>query len=159
MDAFNQRMEIKEESIAASRLAIETICDLSELDAEIRTISDEIAVLVEMSKQLIDENSRNIQNQEEYQQKHAALVAKYETTDARLRELQAERNRRIDVRKNTEWCLEVLSAQENLLEEFDESLFFALTDVMTVWHDGHVTVRFRDGAEIDVPAVAKAKTA
>ena len=159
VDAFNQRMEIKEESIAASRVAIETICDLSDLDAEIRTISDEIAVLVEMSKQLIDENSRNIQNQEEYQQKHAALVAKYETADARLKELQAERNRRIDVRKNTEWCLEVLSAQESMLEEFDESLFFALTDVMTVWYDGHVTVRFRDGAEIDVPAVGKAKTA
>ena len=45
--------------------------------------------------------------------------------------------------------MESFSQQDGLLTEFDESLFFSLCDVMTVYHDGKVVVRFRDGAEIE----------
>ena len=149
VDAFNQRIEIKAETLAACRLGIDAICDLAELDAGIDTIKDEIAVLVEMSKQLIEENSRSAQDQEEYQRRHSVLVEKYMDADARLKALQAERSHRIDMRKSIEWFMESFSKQDGLLTEFDESLFFSLCDVMTVYHDGKVVVRFRDGAEIE----------
>ncbi len=159
VEALNQRMEIKEETLAACRLGIDAICDLAELEAGIRSIKDEIAVLVELSRQLIEENSRSVHDQEEYQRKHAALVERYEEADGRLKALQAERSRRMDIRKNTEWFLESFSQQEGLLDEFDESLFFSLTDVMTVYHDGRVAVRFRDGVEIEVSQGLSSKTA
>ncbi|MBQ2957522.1 MAG: recombinase family protein [Clostridia bacterium] len=159
VEALNQRMEIKEETLAACRQGLDAICDITELESGIRSIQDEIAVLVELSRQLIEENSRNVHDQEEYQRKHAALVERYEEADGRLKALQAERNRRVDIRKNTEWFMEIFSQRDGLLEEFDESLFFALTDVMMVYHDGRVAVRFRDGVEIEVVQAVSSKTA
>ena len=151
-EALNQRIEVKEETISACRVGIDAICDITELDAGISSVKDEIAVLVEMSRQLIDENARSVHDHDEYERRHAALVERYEDAEERLKQLQTERNRRIDIRKNTEWFLEVFSQQTGMLAEFDESLFFALTDVMTVYHDGRITVRFRDGAEVEIPS-------
>ena len=116
--------------------------------ARVSCDKDEIAVLVEMSKQLIEENSRSSQNQDEYQLRHSALIEKYSDADTRLNALQAERSRRIDMRKSIEWFMESFSQQDGLLTEFDESLFFSVCDVMTVYCDGKVVVRFRDGAEV-----------
>lgn len=159
ISAYNQRAEVKEETLAACRLGIESICDLAHLDKQIQTISDEISVLVEMSRQLIEENAHSAQDQDEYQRRHTALVAKYEDAEARLKTLQAERNRRIEMRKSIEWFMESFTQQDGLLEEFDESLFFAVIDVMTVYHDGRVTVRFRDGIEIEASQEVPFRTA
>ena len=65
----------------------------------------------------------------------------------------------MDIRKNTEWFMEIFSQQEGLLDEFDEGLFFALADVMTIYHDGRVVVRFRDGVEIEPSPISSSKTA
>lgn len=102
--AYNQRAEIKEETLAACRLGIETICVLTDLDEQIRVVTDEISVLVEMSKQLIEENSQAVHDQDEYQRRHSALVKKYTEADNQLKALQVERSRRIDLRKSIE-CL------------------------------------------------------
>lgn len=147
--AFNQRAEIKEETLAACRLGIETICTLTDLNEQIRMVTDEISILVKMSKQLIEENSRAVHDQDEYQRRHSALINKYAEADNRLKALQSERSRRIDMRKSIEWFMESFSRQDGLLTEFDDSLFFSVCDVMTVYCDGKVVIRFRDGAEIE----------
>ena len=149
VDAYNQRAEIKEETLAAYHLGIKAICDLTDLDEQIRMVTDEISVLVEMSRQLIEENSRAVHDQDEYQRRHSALVEKYTDADAHLKALQAERSRRIDMRKSIEWFMESFSRQDGLLTEFDGSMFFSVCDVMTVYSDSKVVVRFRDGAEIE----------
>ena len=55
--------------------------------------------------------------------------------------------------------VEIFSQQEGLLDEFDEGLFFALADVMTIYHDGRVVVRFRDGVEVQPSLACSSKTA
>lgn len=112
-------------------------------------VTDEISVLVEMSRQLIEENSQAVHDQDEYQRRHSTLVEKYTEADARLKALQTERSRRVDMRKSIEWFMESFTRQEGLLTEFDDSLFFSVCDIMTVYRDGKVVVRFRDGAEIE----------
>ena len=53
-------------------------------------------------------------------------------------------------------CLDKWVHFNGLLTEFDDSLFFSVCDVMTVYSDGKVAVRFRDGAEIETfPDFAK----
>lgn len=41
----------------------------------------------------------------------------------------------------------------------EEGLFFALADVITIYHDGRVVVRFRDGVEIEPSPISSSKTA
>ena len=149
IDAYNQRAEIKEETLIACHLGIETLCDLTDIDQQIRMVTDEISILVEMSRQMIEENSQAVHDQDEYQRRHSTLVEKYTEADARMKALQTERSRRIDMRKSIEWFMESFTRQEGLLTEFDDSLFFSVCDIMTVYRDGKVVVRFRDGAEIE----------
>lgn len=149
IDAYNQRAEIKEETLIACHLGIETLCDLTDIDQQIRMVTDEISILVEMSRQMIEENSQDVHDQDEYQRRHSTLVEKYTEADARMKALQTERSRRIDMRKSIEWFMESFTRQEGLLTEFDDSLFFSVCDIMTVYRDGKVVVRFRDGAEIE----------
>lgn len=148
VEAFNQRAEIKAETLVVCRLAAATICDLDSLDDEIKTINDEIKVLVGLSQKLIDENAKKAQNQEEYQRRYSALQDRFEVKQARLIEIQKERARRIAMKKSIDWFIESFEKHEGLLEEFDEELFFAVTDVMIAHPDGRVAVRFRDGVEI-----------
>ena len=112
-------------------------------------VTDEISILVEMSRQMIEENSQAVHDQGEYQRRHSTLVEKYTEADARMKALQTERSRRIDMRKSIEWFMESFTRQEGLLTEFDDSLFFSVCDIMTVYRDGKVVVRFRDGDEIE----------
>ncbi len=149
IDAYNQRAEIKEETLIACHLGIETLCGLTDIDQQIRMVTDEISILVEMSRQMIEENSQAVHDQDEYQRRHSTLVKKYTEADARMKALQTERSRRIDMRKSIEWFMESFTRQEGLLTEFDDSLFFSVCDIMTVYRDGKVVVRFRDGAEIE----------
>ena len=55
--------------------------------------------------------------------------------------------------------MEVFSQQDGMLEAFDEELFFALTDVMTIYHDGRIAARFRDGVEIESGPTLSSQTA
>ena len=125
-----------------------TICSLSEIDSQISRIEDEIAVLVDMSKKLIDENSRCAQNQDEYKKKHSALVERFEAAESKLKALQEERATRIEKRKELEWFMDCLRKQSSIITEFDESLFCTMTRKMTIFPDSHIEVTFRDGTVI-----------
>jgi len=144
LDAFGQLLDMREAVLAACDAAIMTVCDLTELDRQISILEEEIAVLVDMSKKLIEENSRQAQNQDEYKKKHSALVERYEIADEKLKTLQAERSARIEKRKELEWFMECLKAQDAIITEFDESLFCTVTERMTIFPDSHIEVTFRD---------------
>nr|DAR21921.1 MAG TPA: integrase [Caudoviricetes sp.] len=148
LDAFEQLLDMRDAVLAACDAAIETVCSLSEIDSQISGIEDEIAVLVDMSKKLIEENSRHAQNQEEYKKKHSALVERYDTADAKLKALQTEREERIEKKKELEWFMDCLKEQSDIITEFDESLFCTVTQKMTIFPDNHIEVTFRDGTVI-----------
>ena len=61
------------------------------------------------------------------------------------------------MRKNIEWFMEAFANARGLLSAFDEALFFAVTDVITVYHDGNMVVRFRDGVEVEIAEDKPAK--
>lgn len=150
VDAYNQRAACRTETLTDCQTRLNSISDMTEIDAEISRRSAEIESLIDQSKRLIEENTRSAHDQEEYQMKHAALVAQYNQACERLAYLQNERSSRMDRQKSIEWFMESFSRREELLEEFDEELFFSVLDSMIVHTDGSVAVRFRDGIDVAV---------
>ena len=150
VDAYNQRAACRTETLTDCQTRLDSISDMTEIDAEISRGSAEIESLIDQSKRLIEENARSVHNQEEYQRMHAALVAQYNQACERLAHLQNERSRRMDRQKSIEWFMESFSRREELLEEFDEELFFSVLDSMIVYTDGSVAVQFRDGKDVAV---------
>ena len=148
MEAYNRRAAHKDETLDECTIRLAAVSDLTAYDSEIQRVSDEITSLVEESKRLIEENARSPHNQEEYQHRHKALTERYNQACMQLTELQDQRNRCIDSQKSIEWFMDAFEHKEGLMESFDEEIFFSVLDYMTVYADGKVTVRFRDGAEV-----------
>ena len=76
-----------EEIAANARLVRQTLCDTTDLEQEKASLQQELAVLVEMTQNLITENERSARDQGEYQKRYNGLVERYEKAKARFDEV------------------------------------------------------------------------
>ncbi len=107
-----------------------------------------MSVLVEMTQNIVAENARIAQDQEEYQKRYEGLVGRYDAAKARYddvvtaisaKEAQSERLARF---------IKVLKEQDGAVTEFDETLWGSMVDYVTVGRDKKMTVTFKDETEI-----------
>ena len=137
-----------EEIAANARLVRQTLCDTTELEQEKASLQQELAVLVEMTQNCIAENARIAQDQGEYQKRYNGLVERYEKAKARFDEVTATIAQRSAKGERLAGFIRTLEAQREPVAEFDERLWGAMVDYVTVGADGGMTVVFRDGTWI-----------
>ncbi len=137
-----------EEIAANARLVRQTLCDISELEREKAILGQELAVLVEMTQNCIVENARIAQDRGEYQKHYNGLVERYEATKARFDEVTEAIAERSAKGERLACFIRTLEAQKEPVAEFDEQLWGAMVDYVTVGVDGGMTMVFRDGTGI-----------
>lgn len=82
-------------------------------------------------------------------QRYDALVSRYEDTE-RKRDVVVERIDQIMIRRRKiERFIETVKDMPELITEFDESLWAALVDSMTVYAKDRITFRLTCGMEVD----------
>ena len=143
--AFNKLVTERDEIVANATLVRQTLCDTSELEREKATLGQELAVLVEMTQNCIAENARVAQDQGEYQKRYNGLVERYEKAKARFDEVTEAIAQRSAKSERLAGFIRTLGAQEKPVADFDEGLWGAMVDYVTVGVDGGMTVVFRDG--------------
>ena len=131
-----------------SRLVRQTLCDTSELEQEKVSLGQELAVLVEMTQNCIAENARIAQDQGEYQTRYNGLVERYEKAKARFDEVTETIVERSAKGERLAGFIRTLEAQRESVAEFDERLWGAMVDYVTVGVDKRLTVMFRNGTGI-----------
>ncbi|MBQ9615440.1 MAG: recombinase family protein [Selenomonadaceae bacterium] len=146
--AFNKLATERDEIAANATLVRKTLCDTTELEAEKASLQQELAVLVGMTQNCIAENARIAQDQEEYQKRYNGLVERYEKAKARFDEVTETIAQRSAKSERLEGFIRTLGAQAEPVVEFDERLWGAMVDYVTVGVDGGMTVVFRDGTGI-----------
>ena len=144
---FNKLVTERDEIIANARLVRQTLCDTAELELEKAALGQELAVLVEMTQNCIAENARVAQDQGEYQKRYNGLVERYEKAKTRFDEVTEAIAQRSAKGERLAGFIRTLEAQEGPVAEFDEPLWGAMVDCVTVGVDGGMTVVFRDGTE------------
>ena len=137
-----------EEIAANARLVRQTLCDISELEREKAILGQELAVLVEMTQNCIAENARVAQDQGEYQKRYNGLVERYERAKARFDEVTEAIAQRSAKGERLTGFIRTIEAQSEPVAEFDERLWGAMVDYVTVGVDKRLTVVFRDGTGI-----------
>ncbi len=142
--AFNKLVTERGEIIANARLVRQTLCDTAELEREKAALGQELAVLVEMTQNCIAENARVAQDQGEYQKRYNGLVERYEKAKARFDEVTETIAQRSAKGERLAGFIRTLEAQGKPVAEFDERLWGATVDYVTVGVDGGMTVVFRD---------------
>ena len=101
--------------------------------------------LVEITQNCIAENARIAQDQGEYQKRYNGLVERYEKAKARFDEVTDTIAQRSAKGERLAGFIRTLEAQGEPVAEFDERLWGAMVDYVTVGVDGGMTVVFRDG--------------
>ena len=148
--AYNLAMKDKTRVIEDCLLMVETICDCTELNAEIETLNEELKVVSELVSQCVNENARKKLPQEAYAKKYNSLVKRYEKAEKRLHIAIAERKERINKEREMQVFIETLNNKPESIESFDEELWITLVEKVAVHHDRHYEVYFKNGQVVSL---------
>lgn len=107
-------------------------------------------VVSELTRKYITENSRTAQNQDEYNAHYNGLVERYEKLQKKSISLQKQKEERFAKRDLIGGFISEFSRCKEMLTEFDEQLWIAAIDKVTVFQDDKLVFAFKDGTEIEV---------
>lgn len=146
--AMNATLSNKRAILDSCRTAIDFLIDTSRLESELQTLEAERDVTTELLRKCIDENAHAEISQEDYETKYASLAEKYEVLKGKC----ADANERILRRKlkanRIDAFFKTLESSD-LITEFDEGLWNATVDTMTVYSKKRIVLKLKDGTEIE----------
>lgn len=148
LSACNQLFENRDEILENCRMMQNLLTDFTEIDEKQQAVLQEMEVVSELTRKHIMENSQTAQNQDEYNAHYNALVERYEKLQKKSLSLQKQKEARLAKRDLIGgFILELFKCKE-LLTEFDEQLWIAAVDKVTVFQDGRLLFVFKDETEI-----------
>ena len=150
VSAFNQIFGEKDSLLEDYAIIIDELTNHSQLDGEIAKLQEESEIVMELMRKHIEVNARQLQNQDEYQQRYDTLAARYENTHQQLVTLSAQKQDRIARGKNISRFMEDLENRDSLLTDFDEELWIRMVESITVGSDKNCHFKFKDGSEVDL---------
>ena len=150
LSACNQLFENRDEILKNCRVMQNLLTDCTEIDEKQQEVLQEMEVVSELTRKYIMENSRTAQNQDEYNAHYNALVERYEKLQKKSFSLQKQKEERLSKRDLIGGFILELAKCKELLTGFDEKLWVAAVDKVTVFEDGRLVFSFKDGPEIKV---------
>lgn len=146
--AVAQLTEDREVLLETCRMIHDEYLNTDAIDAECATLNDEIEIVSGLTKKLIAENATTAIPQDEYNRKYDALVERYHAAQDRLDELQKLRITRSFQADVLEcFMFEIKAIDTTLPLEFTDRFWNNLIDRVTVYHDGRMVFRFKNGTE------------
>ena len=126
------------------------LCDETDLAEKQEKLLAEMDVLEGLMRKAVMENAEAEQDQDIYANRYDGYVAKYEKLKKRYSDVQAERQARWNKAQTLEGMIEGLRSAEQVSIGFDERLWNATVDHVTVNRDDSLVFTMRDGREIRV---------
>lgn len=148
MHAFNQLITSKDEIIENCEMIKQVLTDSTALDSEAEELQAEITVVTGLIRKCVDENASSVIDQAEYQRRYEGFVVRYEKAKDKLEKIEESRQGRQVKREQLDSFLATLIQQDSILTEFDETLWFAVVDNVTVLSAEDIQFAFRDGTVI-----------
>lgn len=148
--AVNELITEKDEIIANLELVRQALCDKEELLKKRDNLEQEIAVTVDMTQAIVEENARKAQNQDDYNKRYNALVERYDKLKSEYDEICSTISNKEAKHEQMGRFITVLKEQADIITEFDEGLWSSLAEKIVVRSKEDITVVFKDGTEVTV---------
>ena len=148
--ALNKYCENKAEIIQGFTDICDIAFDTSKLEKEQVTLETELKVVSGLIEQLIAENARTVQDQNEYNKSYNALAERFQTAKARLKEVTAEITRIKSDSERMRQFIKTLKSTPDIVKEFDDETWYALIDHVIVNSREDVRFVFCDGGEVRI---------
>lgn len=146
--AVAQLTDDREVMLETCRMIHDEYLNTDAIDTECAMLNDEIEIVSGLTKKLIAENATTAIPQDEYNRKYDALVERYHAAQDRLDELQKLRITRSFQADVLEcFMFEIKAIDTTLPLEFTDRFWNNLIDRVTVYHDGQMIFRFKNGTE------------
>ena len=127
-----------------------TLTDTDFIDDDIEACEREMDILTEMIRQTVMLNASATVSEEEYKRRYNDLIERYQAAEEKLNTLLAERKRMEAEALAIGGMLFELTELEAPPIEFDEKLWHAVVDKVTVYHDDRLVHSLKDGTEITI---------
>ncbi len=144
LKAFNILMGDRDEVLSNCRLAQEVLCDCSAIETELAELHREIEVVSELTRKSIYENARFAINQDEFYERHKGYMERHRIATERVAELEDQRRNRQNKLLILDRFIREIKTRPFVVEEFDERLWLAAVEKVTIHRDGHLEFVFKD---------------
>jgi DNA invertase Pin-like site-specific DNA recombinase len=149
--ALSRLLADREALLEDSRLIRSELLATDAIDREIVAITQEADVLAGLVQNCVSENAARAVDQAAYIERYNNLVERYETIQVRLDALQKKKDRRKMQADAITGCLTALENLDILRLEFNEALWTAAIDHVTVYEDDRLVFRFKTGSDVAIP--------
>ena len=120
-----------------------------DIDAECSALADEKEIMEALTKKLIAENATTAMPRDEYNRKYDALAQRHHTAEERAVQLQGQKARkRFQADVMDCFITELMTLDASLPVQYSDRLWLNLIERVTVYENGNLVFRFKNGAEI-----------
>ena len=152
LKAINSLLQNRDSLMRAYEDVLTVLTDCSKLDAEIAQLEDESNIVVELINKCVAENARKAMDQEEYNRRYDAYSERFEAARKRLAEIAELRQERNAKKTRIRLFMENMNNHQELVQSFDEELWYSTVDYVTVYEDKRLVFTFRDGRQVEITA-------
>ena len=148
--AFNQMLDDKAEHLARLEALQKELSDTSSLDEQLKTATSEHARLLAELRHYMEENTRQIQDQTEYNHRFSEMdtaCQKQEEIIAQLKKQLIDQHTR---KEQAARFLRILTKCRSPIKEFDTDFWSAMIENVTVSSDGILIFLFWDGTDFPI---------
>ena len=149
VNAYNKLLTEKKEIIANVELMRKTLFNTDDLETERDKLQEDMKILVDMTHNIVAENARIIQNQDEYQKRYDGLVQRYEKAKSQYDEVVYRIEQKETQSEKMRLFIKTLKEQDGIINDFDGALWSSTVAFITVGKE-EKTVTFKDGTEIRI---------
>ncbi|MDR0915065.1 MAG: recombinase family protein [Oscillospiraceae bacterium] len=146
--AFNQLSGCRKSVIEDCRTLQKMLCDTSEIDGEIAALEREVEEVEGLARQAINTNAREVIDQTEWTERNGVYLKRHAEATKRLEELDQQKLDRVARSKTIEVFIKEFERRKEIIAEWDEELWLATVESVTVGLDGSLTYKFKNGTEI-----------
>ena len=141
--------EAQEVLMDTCQMLLDEYLNTGTLDAECAALETELEIISELTRKLIAENATTVMQQEEYNRRYDALAQRYRDADDRAQQLQSQKvTRRFQADVIGSFMNEIQAFDDSLPVQYSDRLWLNLIDRVTVYEDGRLVFRFKNGTEI-----------
>lgn len=146
--AFNSMMASRSEILDSYDSIISRLTDSTELEKARDLISSQMKDIEALVDGLVAKNANTLLDQDDYKKRYDEYSKRYHDLKDQRAQINADIGLLKIKRSRIQAYISVLKNRKTLIRRFDESLFTATVENITIRADRHAVFRFRDDSEL-----------
>ena len=119
-----------------------------EIDAKVQALTNEMEEVQLLVENLIHDNARRNQDQEEYERHYQELVSQFNAAKTKMESLLEEKQSKLDRIEILNAFIVSLEDKATIIDEFSVDLWNLMIQEAIVHQDKTITFKFKNGKEV-----------